>query len=78
MVRVEQCAEIRRLHFVKDLSIKEIARRTGLDRNTARRALRGRRATPVRRDPRSSIRSKDEIHCLLGDDPRLPGQRCAS
>ena len=38
MVGVEQ-AEIRRLYFVKRLSIKEIVRRTGHSRNTIRRAL---------------------------------------
>jgi hypothetical protein len=37
---VEQWAEIRRMHFVSGLSIKEIARRTGRDRNAVRRALR--------------------------------------
>ena len=41
MVGVEQWAEIRRLYFVKRLSIKEIVRRTGHGRNTIRRALRG-------------------------------------
>ena len=40
MVGVEQWAEMRRMHFVGGLSIKEIARRTGRDRNTVRRALR--------------------------------------
>jgi IS30 family transposase len=40
VVGVEQWAEIRRMHFVCGLSIKEIARRTGRDRNTIRRALR--------------------------------------
>ncbi len=40
MVGVEQWAEIRRLYFVKRLSIKEIGRRTGHGRNTIRRALR--------------------------------------
>jgi predicted transcriptional regulator len=46
--RVEQWAEIRRMHFVSALSIKEIARRTGRDRNTVRRARsRSREATVV-------------------------------
>jgi len=36
LVDVEQWAEIRRMHFVAGLSIKEIARRTGRDRNTVR------------------------------------------
>jgi DNA invertase Pin-like site-specific DNA recombinase len=40
VVGVEQWAEIRRMYFVKRLSIKEIVRRTGHSRNTIRRALR--------------------------------------
>ncbi len=39
MVSVEQWAEIRRMHRVEGLSIREIARRTGLHRKTIRRAL---------------------------------------
>lgn len=39
MVGVEQWAEIRRLHRVDGLSIREISRRTGLHRKTVRRAL---------------------------------------
>jgi len=37
---VEQWAEIRRMHFVEGFSIKAIARRTGRDRKTIRRAIR--------------------------------------
>lgn len=39
MVGVEQWAEIRRMHRVERLSIREIGRRTGLHRKTVRRAL---------------------------------------
>ena len=39
MVEVEQWAEIRRMHRVERLSIREISRRTGLHRRTVRRAL---------------------------------------
>ena len=39
MVGVEQWAEIRRLHRVERLSIREISKRTGLHRKTIRRAL---------------------------------------
>ncbi len=53
MVDVEQWAEIRRMHFVSGVSIKEIARRTGRDRNTVRRALRAEQA------PRSYTTSRD-------------------
>jgi transposase len=74
---VERWAELRREHFVRGVSIKELARRFGIDRNTVRRALRA-EAPPVYR--RASAGSKldpfkDEIHRLLGDDPRLPGTR---
>jgi lambda repressor-like predicted transcriptional regulator len=37
---VEGWAELRREHFVRGVSIKELARRTGLSRNTVRAALR--------------------------------------
>ena len=77
MVGVEQWAEMRRMHFVGGLSIKEIARRTGRDRNTVRRALRSSTAPRYRRAPAASKLDpfKDEIHRLLKQDPRLPGQR---
>jgi hypothetical protein len=39
VVGVEQWAEIRRLHFVKGLSQREIRCRTGLHRDTIRRAI---------------------------------------
>jgi transposase len=39
LVGVEQWAEIRRMHRVERLSIREISRRTGLHRKTIRRAL---------------------------------------
>jgi transposase-like protein len=35
---VERWAELRREHFVGGVSIKELARRHGIDRNTVRRA----------------------------------------
>ena len=77
MVDVEQWAEIRRMHFVAGVSIKEIARRTGRDRNTVRRALRSSGPPAYRRAPaRSKLDPfKDEIHELLREDPKLPGQR---
>jgi transposase len=74
---VERWAELRREHFVGGVSIKELARRHGIDRNTVRRALRS-DAPPVYR--RASAASKldpfkDEIHRLLKADATLPGQR---
>jgi transposase len=77
LVGVEQWAELRREHFVRGVSIKELVRRTGLSRNTVRAALRSpappkyaRVAVGSKLDP-----FKDEIHELLRRDPRLPGQR---
>lgn len=77
MVRVEQWAEIRRLYYVKRLSIKAIARRTGRDRNTIRKALRSERPPRYSRPARPSKLDpfKEEIHRLLGGEPRLPGKR---
>jgi transposase len=77
VVGVEQWAELRREHFVRGVSIKELVRRTGLSRNTVRAAL---RASVVPRYERKRAGSKldpfkDEIHRLLRDDPGLPGQR---
>jgi hypothetical protein len=43
VLRVEQWAEVRRMHLVEKVPIKEIARRTGLARNTVRAALRSER-----------------------------------
>ena len=77
MVGVEQWAEVRRLRFVRGLSIREIHRRTGLHRETIRRALSSEVAPVYRRASSGSKLDpfKDEIHRLLGVDPKLPGQR---
>jgi transposase len=74
---VEQWAEIRRLHAVRGLSIREIARRTGRDRKTIRRALRSDEPPRYRQAPRSSKLDpfKDEIQRLLRTEPRLPAVR---
>ncbi len=77
MVEVEQWAEIRRMHFVLGVSIKEIARRTGRDRNTIRTALRSLTAPKYSRpSPVSKLDPfKDEIHRWLKADAKLTGQR---
>ena len=77
MLDVEGWAELRREHFVRGVSIKELVRRTGLARNTIRAALRA-SEPPVFRVPERSSKLeafKDEIHRLLSDDPKLPGVR---
>jgi transposase len=76
VIGVEQWAEIRRMHFVAGLSIKEIVRRTGRDRNTVRKALRSSEPPRYRRALRPSKLDpfREEIQRLLHDEPRLPGQ----
>jgi transposase len=75
VVGVEQWAEVRRLHFVRRLSIHEIHRRTGLHRETIRRALKRDKPPRYERAPKGSKLDpfKEEIHCLLAKDPKLPG-----
>ena len=77
MLDVELWAELRREHFVRGVSIKKLARRTGLSRNTIRRALRSDEPPAYQRAPAGSILDsfKDEIHRLLKDDPTLSGVR---
>ena len=77
MVGVEQWAEIRRAHFIEGISIRELARRTGRDRHTIRRALRShapprykRPAVVSKLDPH-----KEEIHRLLRAEPQIPATR---
>jgi transposase len=77
VVGVEQWAEIRRLHFVKGLGIREIHRRTGLHRDTIRRAISSDGPPVYERAPAGSKLDafKPEIHRLLAEDPKLPGVR---
>jgi transposase len=77
VVGVEQWAEVRRLHFVKGLSQREIRRRTGLHRDTIRKAVNSSERPGYRRVPSASKLDpfKDEIHRLLREDPKLPGVR---
>ena len=77
MLDVERWAELRREHFVRGVSIKELMRRTGLARNTIRAALRS-DAPPAFRAPERLSKLdpfKEEIHDLLRRDPKLPGVR---
>ena len=77
MLDVERWAELRRGHFVRGVSIKELVRRTGLSRNTVRVALRS-DAPPVFRCPERLSKLdpfKDEMHRPLRDDPRLSAVR---
>jgi transposase len=77
VIDVEQWAEIRRMHFIDGVSIREIRRRTGLHRETIRRALTAkhppvycRAKAPSKLDP-----FREEIERLLRSDHRMPGTR---
>jgi transposase len=78
LLDVEQWAQIRRMKHVEGLSQREIRRRTGLHRDTIRRALASdkppsygpRRKRPSKLDP--FIASIEE---LLADEPTLSGVR---
>ncbi len=77
MVDVEHWAEIRRMHFVDGVSIREIHRRTGLHRETIRRAL-GTDRPPVYRRAKAASKLdpfKEEIERLLRQDHRIPNTR---
>lgn len=77
MIDVEGWAELRREHFVRGVSIRELARRSGLSRNTVRRALRSEGPPAFRCPERPSLLDpfKDEVHGLLKEDPKLPAVR---
>ena len=77
MIGVEQWAEVRRMHLVERLSIHEIRRRTGLHRETIRRALASDQPPRYERVPAGSKLDpvKDWICEQLRLDPRIPSQR---
>jgi transposase len=78
VIDVEHWAEIRRLHFVEGVSIREIHRRTGLHRETIRRALAAKRPPAYRRRAKAPSKLdpfKEEIERLLAADHRIPGTR---
>jgi transposase len=77
VIDVEHWAEIRRMHFIDGISIREIHRRTGLHRETIRRALAGKRPPAYRRAqaPSKLDPFKEEVERLLRSDHRIPGTR---
>ncbi len=78
MVGVEQWAELRRLFFVRGLSQREIHRRTGLHRDTIRRAINSDEAAEVRARAgaaRSWTRLRRRSTGCSKADARMPGQR---
>jgi transposase len=77
LVGVEQWAEIRRMHRVERLSIREISRRTGLHRKTIRRALSSDAPPRYVRAPFESKLDpfRDWICERLREDPAMPSLR---
>jgi transposase len=77
VVGVEQWAEIRRVHRVERLSIREISRRTGLHRKTIRRALAAEVPPRYSRPPAVSRLDpfKEWICEQLRADPRIQSLR---
>jgi transposase len=78
LLGVEQWAEIRRMKHVERLSQREIHRRTGIHRDTIRRALDS--PEPPSYGPRPRRASKldlylAEVERLLADEPTLSGVR---
>jgi transposase len=74
VLKVEDWAEIRRLHRADGVPIKEIARRLGVARNTVRAALASDRPPTYRRATRGSVVDpfEPQIRALLRDWPRMP------
>ncbi|MFF8868505.1 IS21 family transposase [Streptomyces sp. NPDC015139] len=74
MLKVEDWAEIRRLHRAEGVPIKEIARRLGVARNTVRAALSSDRPPKYERAPRGSVVDpyEPQIRVLLKEWPRMP------
>jgi transposase len=77
VIGVEEWAEIRRMHRVERVAIREIRRRTGLHRETIRRALANDQPLRYRRKgtPSKLDSFKEEIERLLRSDPPIPNTR---
>jgi transposase len=77
VVGVEEWAEVRRMHRVERLSIREIQRRTGLHRKTIRRALASEEPPVYRRAPAGSKLDpfREWVEEQLRADPRIPSMR---
>lgn len=78
MLGVEQWAQIRRMKYVERLSQREIHRRTGVHRDTIRRALASPQPPsygPRPRRPSQLDPFRATIEELLGDEPTLSGVR---
>lgn len=79
VLKVEDWAEIRRLHRAEGVPIKEIARRLKIARNTVRSALASDRPPKYERAPRGSVTDvfEPQVRALLKDWPRMPAPEIA-
>jgi transposase len=77
MLKVEEWAEIRRLHKVEGLSQRAISRRLELNRRTVAKALASPAPPRYQRSSGGSILDpyKPKIHALLAEDPKLSAVR---
>jgi transposase len=74
VLKVEDWAEIRRLHRAEGVPIKEISRRLGVARNTVRAALNSDRPPKFERAPRGQVADayEPQMRALLQEWPRMP------
>jgi transposase len=74
VLKVEDWAEIRRLHRAEGVPIKEIARRLGVARNTVRAALNSDRPPVFQRAPRGHVADayEPQMRALLQEWPMMP------
>jgi transposase len=74
VLKVEDWAEIRRLHRAEGVPIKEIARRMGVARNTVRAALASDKPPRYQREPRGSVADayEPQVRALLREWPSMP------
>jgi transposase len=74
VIKVEDWAEIRRLHRAEAMPIKVIARRMGISKNTVKRALAAEEPPKYRRAGRGSIvdAAEPQIRELLAEFPDMP------
>ncbi|WP_285702230.1 helix-turn-helix domain-containing protein, partial [Actinomadura sp. NBRC 104412] len=74
MLKVEDWAEIRRLHRAEGLAIRAIARRLGISRNTVRKALASHEPPRYVRAVKGSIVDavEPQIRALLAEFPDMP------
>jgi len=73
---VENWAELRRRHLVDGVSLKRLAKESGLSRNTVRRAIRADSPPSYKRPRRPSKLDpfREQINALLKGDPKIPAQ----